>query len=54
MSEAVAGIYETGARPEVDYALFDEELARIHLETAEEINYGGELSLEYEPAAAEY
>ena len=48
--ETVAGIYERGERPDLDYALFDEELARIHLEQAEEgISWSGELVLEYDP-----
>lgn len=49
--EVCAGIYERGERPEVDYPLFDEELARIHLDMmGEEPMDLTELSLEYDPA----
>lgn len=48
MAEAVGGMYETGVRPEVDYPAFDEALARIHLDTAEDIQFSGELALEYD------
>lgn len=54
MAEAVGGVYETGARPEVDYPIFDEELARIHLDTAEDIQFSGELTLEYEPVDVDF
>ena len=54
MAEAVSGMYETGARPEVDYPIFDEALARIHLEQAEDIQFGGELSLEYDPQKVDF
>lgn len=48
--EVCAGIYERGERPEVDYKLFDEELARIHLNMEpDELNYDV-LELEYDPA----
>lgn len=51
--ELTAGIYERGERPESDYVLFDEELSRIHLEQGEDINFGGELALEYDPLDVE-
>lgn len=52
--ELASGIYERGERPESDYPLFDEELARIHLDTGEDINFGGELSLEYDPVPVDF
>ena len=50
----LSGLYPTGVRPEVDYPVFDEALAKLHLEQAEEIQYGGEMTLEYEPLKVEF
>lgn len=49
VAETVTGLFETGARPEVDYPRFDEVLAQLHLAQSEDIAFGGELTLEYEP-----
>lgn len=49
VAEGISGVFDTGARPEIDYEVFDEALAALHLQQAEEIQYGGELTLEYDP-----
>lgn len=54
MSEVASGIYERGERPEQDYPLFDEELAKLHLDMGEDINYGAQLTLEYDPVKVDY
>lgn len=55
MREVASGIFERGERPETDYPVFDEELARIHLEQMDEnpLRFNGQLTLEYEPSDAD-
>lgn len=50
VAESVSGVFDSGVRPELDYPLFDEALAKLHVELGgDEAALTGELQLEFEP-----
>lgn len=48
-ADTLVTVLDRGVGPQIDYPAFDEALAALHLQQAEEIHYGGQLTLEFEP-----